>query len=162
MDRTKFTELLERSHQRELALNNTKGKDYAGDEDALRNFKEAAAELGLTPEQVLGVYLHKHYAAIRSYIENGSVASEPIQGRIDDARLYLALLQGLVEESGPKKRGRKAKAVTADPEPEPVAQPVEPVADKPTPRPRRTSAQVKADKEAKAAAKLAEAEKSGA
>lgn len=121
MDRSTFTKLLEKSHARELKLNGTKGKDYAGDEDALRNFKEAAAELGLTPEKVLGVYLHKHYSAIRTYIETGAVSSEGIEGRIDDARLYLALLEGLVVEKQ----------------------------DKPTRRPRRTKAEIEAERVAK-------------
>jgi hypothetical protein len=126
MKREAFTKLLKSAHARELELNSTKGKDYAGDDDALRNFKEAADDLGLTPEQVLGVYLHKHYSAIRSYIEHGALASEPIQGRIDDARLYLALFEGLVQE-------RADAAAPSEPKPK---------------RTRRTAAQIAADKAA--------------
>lgn len=79
-------------------LNNKKGHDYAGDEDALANFKNHAAELGLTPEQIWGVYAGKHYDAIKTYVREGAVASEPIEGRIEDMILYLFLLYGLVVE----------------------------------------------------------------
>ena len=41
----------------------------------------------ITPQMALLVYLEKHMDAIRSYIRYGSVMSEPIEGRIKDARV---------------------------------------------------------------------------
>jgi len=81
-----------------IAINDTKGHDYAGEDDALRNFKEQAAEYGLTPEQVWGVFFGKHLKAIQTFVREGDVASEPIEGRIHDAILYLFLLLGLNQE----------------------------------------------------------------
>lgn len=79
-------------------LNRTKGRDYSGDEDVLENFKRNAERLGLTKEQVLGVYMNKHLDAIYTYISTGKVESEGIEGRIHDAVFYLILLLVMAEE----------------------------------------------------------------
>jgi hypothetical protein len=52
MTRDQFQQLMTSEYEKIIAINNTKGHDYAGDEDALRNFKEQAAETGITPVQV--------------------------------------------------------------------------------------------------------------
>lgn len=101
MDRQDFTEFITEVFQDEiLGLNSTKGSDYSGTEDAFRNFKEGAARLGLHPHQVWAVYCSKHMDAIWTFVKDGGVVkSEPIEGRIDDAILYLFLLRGMVRES---------------------------------------------------------------
>lgn len=78
----------------------SKGKEYTiGSDDKLKNFKDVAQRLGLHPMQVWSVYFHKHIASIDNYIKDGIEASnEGIEGRIMDARNYLALLAGLVSE----------------------------------------------------------------
>lgn len=98
MNRSDFGGLLDREFAVIRALNQTKGHDYAGDEDALLNFKSAAERLGLTPEQVWGVYGDKHWSAIMTFCKEGDVKSEPIEGRIRDVILYGFLLLGLIEE----------------------------------------------------------------
>ncbi len=98
MDRDRFVLLMDNEFQDLLRTGATKGKDYAGDDDALSNFKRHAAELGLTPEQVWAVYASKHWDAIMTYVRLGHVASEPVEGRIHDAIMYLFLLLGLVIE----------------------------------------------------------------
>jgi hypothetical protein len=98
VNRTEFQELMHEQFGRLLDINDKKGADYAGNEDALSNFKRHAVELGLTPEQIWAVYASKHWDSIITYCREGSVASEPIEGRIDDALLYLFLLRGLVAE----------------------------------------------------------------
>lgn len=90
--------MLDEEHAKIVELNRTKGHDYAGQDDALSNFKKHAAELGLTPEQIWGVYAGKHWDAITTYVREGDVKSEPIDGRILDEILYLYLLLGLVRE----------------------------------------------------------------
>lgn len=99
MNRSKFGDLMDSVYDDLKRLNRTKGHDYAGDDDALANFKLAGQRLGLTPEAVWGVYASKHWSAIETYIKEGQVESEPIEGRIKDAILYLFLLMGLVAES---------------------------------------------------------------
>jgi hypothetical protein len=100
MNRNEFTSsVIDSTFQEILELNKRKGHDYAGDDDALSNFKETGKRKGIKPEQVLGVHLDKHLSAIDTYIREGQVESEPIEGRIDDAILYLLLLKGLVMEA---------------------------------------------------------------
>jgi len=98
MQRDKFEQLLKGLQAAEMQINQTKGREYAqGDEDALRNFKEAARFLGLTPLQVCGVYMYKHFASIISYADHEqSLSEESIEGRVADLRLYAALFLGLV------------------------------------------------------------------
>lgn len=100
MEREKFVQMMEDEFNELVDLNKKKGKDYAGDEDALRNFKEAAERLGVTPLQVWAVYADKHWQAILSYAAGNTDASEPIVGRVRDLLVYGFLLLGLLQEEG--------------------------------------------------------------
>ena len=102
MNRIDFGNLIDDTWSAVHLLNKTKGSDYSGDEDALENFKRLATKLELTKEQVLGVYMTKHLDAIDTYIREGNVKSEPIDGRIDDAIVYLILLKAMVQEGHDK------------------------------------------------------------
>lgn len=83
-------------HEECRALLTRKNADYAPTHDAVGNFKEAAAELGATSYQVLGVHLNKHLAAIKAFIRNnGQLEDEPIESRIADAINYLTFLRAL-------------------------------------------------------------------
>lgn len=92
-----FDKLYQRMVEEEIAIGNTKGKEYTKD-DRLDNFKRIGKDIGLNPKVVLYVYLKKHLDSIAYYIKTNDVLSEPIEGRIKDARVYLALLRGLIEE----------------------------------------------------------------
>lgn len=98
MTREEFDTLRDRMYQDICFINEKKGKDYAGSEDALKNFKEVAKRTGLTPKEAWLVYFTKHMMAIETFIRNGQVESEPIEERIKDAILYLFLLHGLIED----------------------------------------------------------------
>lgn len=98
MDRDTFLALMEEDYHTIRDLNVRKGHDYAGDADALANFKEQAKAVGLTPEQVWGIFAGKHWAAVMTYVREGDVASEPIEGRLHDIILYAFLMLGLVRE----------------------------------------------------------------
>lgn len=86
----------------ELNVLQSKGTDYSGDTDCLSNFKRLAAELGLSKYQVWLVYFTKHLDSIRNAIranpDTPRVASEPLTGRILDARNYLLLLDCMLLE----------------------------------------------------------------
>lgn len=91
-------DIFEQMIERERNLLNSKGVEYAGEQDCLANFKDADI-VGLSSKQKLWVYLSKHMSSIASYIKNGKEYSdEPIEGRIADARNYLALLYMLIHE----------------------------------------------------------------
>jgi hypothetical protein len=98
VNRDEFQERMRAQFQTLLDLNSTKGHDYAGDEDALANFKRHAVELGVSPLVIWAVYASKHWDAVLTYIRDGAVKSEPVEGRISDLLLYLHLLAALVEE----------------------------------------------------------------
>ena len=102
MTRDEFSRLVAEVFERIEGLNRTKGVEYAGEQDALANFKRHADALDLTPEQIWAVYASKHWDAIISYVRRGGVLSEPIDGRILDEILYLCLLLGLVRERVPE------------------------------------------------------------
>lgn len=95
--RAQFNTYLERQFDAIRAINQTKGRDYTGDDDALANLRDMP-RAGITGGQKLWVYLDKHLRAIETYIREGQVESEPIEGRIHDAVLYLLLFGALVEE----------------------------------------------------------------
>lgn len=98
MDNKEFKRLLESTYCTLESLTDSKGKEYSRDADQLMNFKRQAAELGVSPLVVLAVYLNKHLDAVKSFIKNGREFSEPIEGRIDDAILYLILLKALISD----------------------------------------------------------------
>ena len=76
----------------------SKGREYAGSEDRLANFKRGAAATGTTAETVALIYLTKHLDAIQSYVRDGRMGAEPIQGRIADLLNYVVLLGALICE----------------------------------------------------------------
>ena len=81
------------------AIQTTKGVDYAGREDKLANFKKRAAASGISPLQVLSIYMGKHLDSIESFIREGKLESEPIRGRIIDAINYLSFIEPLASET---------------------------------------------------------------
>ena len=95
----KFDELVDKMIAEEKAIGETKGVEYTQG-DRLDNFKRIAAELDIDPLKVWWVYFKKHIDSIASYIKTGKVYSESIQSRIMDARVYLSLCRGLIEEQG--------------------------------------------------------------
>ena len=82
----------------ERELLTKKGQEYSGKENRFKNFESIGKELGMDPKKILWVYCHKHLDSIRSYLRGEYTGIEPIRGRIEDARNYLALLAGMIEE----------------------------------------------------------------
>lgn len=85
-------------------LNESKGEEYTGSQgvgNVHANFDRLSAKLNIIPEKVLWVYLTKHLDGIENYINELQATtrrklSEPIEGRIDDAILYLLLAKAMV------------------------------------------------------------------
>ena len=107
MKKERFKKLLTQQLETLQQLTAGKGEEYARSDDQLANFKRQAAEFGLQPEQVLAIYLNKHLDSIKTYIKHKTptsvyALSEPIEGRIDDAILYLCLLKAMVVEQNEK------------------------------------------------------------
>lgn len=92
------TKIDEQIFERVREIRTTKGREYATDEDTLADFKEVAAESGVSPLQCWAVYVKKHQRAIDTFIREGAVKSEAIEDRILDVIVYHLLLLGLVED----------------------------------------------------------------
>lgn len=84
-----------------------KGKDYAGNDDSLANFKRNAQRLGLSKYQIWAVYWNKHVDSINNAIKSNpttpQVESEPIESRVVDLINYEIILQALLIEDEEKK-----------------------------------------------------------
>ena len=101
MDKTaeSFSKLLDIMEKEERDTLKLKGSDYSDSsgKNRLANFERLAERLDSSPEKILAVYMMKHIDAILTYCKDGNVSSEGIEGRILDARNYLALLRLMVE-----------------------------------------------------------------
>lgn len=88
----------------EMAVWAGKNSDYASrgaNGYPFTNFDDIATDIGITPEQVLYIYMAKHLRAIRAYIIHGTLESgESLWGRIIDTRNYLAILAGMAKAKG--------------------------------------------------------------
>ena len=99
----KHSQLLEvNASMLQLAQNirHSKNKEYSSEADALANFKKASAEYGVDPQVVLGIFMDKHLASIRTHIHIRQLGlepkgTEPFRERIADAINYLLFLDAL-------------------------------------------------------------------
>lgn len=106
MNKTEFLQILTSGHDRMVGLTRSKGEEYSSSDDQLGNFRRLAEQTGLTMPQVWLVLFTKHLDAIRTWIKDEATGtkrerSEPIEGRIEDAILYLYLLRAIVEDGKP-------------------------------------------------------------
>lgn len=103
MTRDEFKNLLDEIQAAEREVRKNGQEEYAhAESNAFRNFEGIAAELGLCREEVLWIYLRKHMDGILAWLKGKRSQREDVRGRIKDARLYLALLWGMVEDSEAK------------------------------------------------------------
>lgn len=72
-------------------------KEYAHG-DAFGNFNRLAQQLKIDRKMVLWIYFMKHIDGILAYINGHKSQREDVRGRIKDARVYLTLLRGMIEE----------------------------------------------------------------
>ena len=83
-----------------VGMRNTKGKEYAIENDRFANFNEDAQINGVDRLICANIFLNKHLRSIRSYIRNKQTYSnESIRGRFVDAIVYLTLIAGMIEET---------------------------------------------------------------
>lgn len=99
MTKAQMAELMKLMHDEENTVREAGHKEYAhNDDNIFTDFEALAAELGISRKKVLWVYLIKHMRGILAYINGHRSQRESVQGRIKDARMYLALLRGMIEE----------------------------------------------------------------
>lgn len=94
-----MAEHLLKMHEAEKQVREDGQKEYAHDENnAFRNFQQTAKDIGVTQEKALWVHMKKHLDGILTYINGHKSQRESVHGRIKDARMYLALLDGMIAE----------------------------------------------------------------
>lgn len=104
MNTSNFDDLVKDVLEKARVTRIEKGRDYAGTEDVLGNFKKRAERLGLRPIKVWGLYFGKHIDAIETFVKTENLTSEPIEMRIVDAINYLLLGYALINESKSEKK----------------------------------------------------------
>jgi hypothetical protein len=89
--------VMERMAEEEDTARAAGQKEYSHG-DAFGNFNRLAAKLKIDRKLVLWIYVEKHFDGILAYINGHKSQREDVRGRIKDARVYLALLRGMIEE----------------------------------------------------------------
>ncbi len=84
-----------------IDLIKVKNADYSQGEqkgDRIAAFRRIARDINITMEQAWAVFCQKHWGAVMKYIKQGTVESEPIEGRISDIINYMVLLAAIIED----------------------------------------------------------------
>jgi hypothetical protein len=117
VDKVKFEVLCKEFDDKEKDLLGFKRAEYSDDEDVLRNFKECAAFLGVPVKRYCMALLTKHMQSINLITKKGKInwcwtmpdgTGEGLKQRIADARNYLILMAGIIDEemeNGTDKKG---------------------------------------------------------
>ncbi len=97
MTKEQMANVMERMCAEEMKTREAGQKEYAHG-DAFGNFNRLADELHIDRKIILWIYLKKHFDGILAYLNGHKSQREDVRGRITDARVYLALLRGMIEE----------------------------------------------------------------
>lgn len=94
-----MAEIMLQMHQEEMKLREAGQKEYAHEEsNTFANFERPQEMFNIDRKKVLWVFLQKHLDGIVAYINGHRSQREDVRGRIADARVYLSLLRGMIEE----------------------------------------------------------------
>lgn len=100
MKQAEFASLLDKIQEQEREVRKAGQAEYAREADnCFANFDRIGKMLNLPREKVLWIYLFKHIDGIVAHINGHKSQREDVRGRIKDARLYLALLWGMLDDS---------------------------------------------------------------
>ena len=100
MTREEMAKVMTRVFEECTALRGAGQKEYAhADDRPFRNFEALAEEFPeLSRDKVLWILLRKHLDGIKAHVGGHRSQREPVQGRINDAIVYLILLRAMIEE----------------------------------------------------------------
>ena len=101
MNTEQFDQLVNTVHAKCKDVLAKKGVDYTPDKDnRLSQFEEIAKEVGITPRQVIGVFLLKHSESIHKVIRGEKLYGEQLEQKVVDEINYLCLLLAQVSGEG--------------------------------------------------------------
>lgn len=96
----RFYELLDM----EAKLHSRKAHDYASDEDALSNFRQVAAFIGVRPAQVALMFLATKFYRLQNLTARGNAPmNESVLDTLNDISIYSKLYRILLEEEDDRK-----------------------------------------------------------
>src|SRR5689334_1632374 len=98
MTKEQMAQVMDEMFVEERQVREAGQKEYDHGDNAFGNFERLAEQLHMDRKQVLWVYFMKHIDGILSYLNGHKSQRENVRGRIKDARVYLALLRGMIEE----------------------------------------------------------------
>lgn len=101
MNQERFDLVLEGRISQMRSMLATKSEEYAKGNDRLKNFKDAAALLGETPEQALMGFVAKHIIALKDFVNDPKMQNIPYSywsEKIGDIINYMVLLDSLIQE----------------------------------------------------------------
>ncbi len=99
MKQAEFATLLDKIQEQEREVRKAGQAEYAREADnCFANFDRIGKMLDLPREKVLWIYFYKHIDGIVAHINGHKSQREDVRGRIKDARLYLALLWGMLDD----------------------------------------------------------------
>lgn len=102
MDYATFNALVEKQLQACRDVLVPKGAEYSRNGERLHNFKRAAAQLGVTPEQALLGMEVKHRTSLLDMVDDVASGTLPsmavLDEKVTDSINYLLLLKGLLSE----------------------------------------------------------------
>lgn len=103
MNRDNMARLMVQMAEEEQVTRAAGQKEYSHDDsNAFQNFQRLASDLKMDQKAVLWVYFRKHLDGILAHINGHKSQREDVRGRIKDARVYLALLRGMIEDEEQK------------------------------------------------------------
>lgn len=102
-----FDALIDEFNEQTIQILQSKGKEYATDDDRLMNFRTVGDMSGLSPEQVTITYLLKHIQRLAKAVREEEYewawrhddGSEALKQRVADSINYLLLLALALEVS---------------------------------------------------------------
>lgn len=84
-----------------MSMMRVKNADYSQGEqkgDRIAAFRRIAHDINIPMTKAWAVFCQKHWGAIMRFIKEGSVESEPIEGRITDVINYMVLLAAIIAD----------------------------------------------------------------
>ena len=99
MKQVEFAALLDKIQEQEREVRKAGQAEYSREEDnCFANFDRIGKMLDLSREKVLWIYFYKHIDGIVAHINGHTSQREDVRGRIKDARMYLGLLWGMLDD----------------------------------------------------------------
>lgn len=109
MTNKEMVKIISQMQNRELSILESKNLDYAGSEDAFKNFTLSSKLSGVSVERSILVRICDKISRLSNLVDNNSrkVTEETLEDTINDARNYLGILfafrMGQVDEGETRK-----------------------------------------------------------